>query len=119
SSLTLSWSPSTDGVAGYHVYRSSSTRGPFTRLTSALVNSTFFNDTTALVGDSTYMVRAVALQSNPSGSYFNPSQGVFVTATVPTAVPPSGGTNSGSFVLNPGTYNGLFYEGDQVRQSSA
>jgi len=114
--VTLSWSPSTDGVAGYHVYRSSSTRGPFTRLTSSLVNSTFFNDTTAPVGDSTYMVRAVTLQSNPSGSYFNPSQGAFVTATVSS----SGDTNnSGSFVLNPGTYNGLFYESDQIRQSSA
>jgi hypothetical protein len=63
------------------------------------------------------MVRAVALQNNPSGSYFNPSQGVFVTANVSQGGDTNG--NPGSFVINPGTYNGLFYESDEVRASSA
>jgi hypothetical protein len=61
------------------------------------------------------MVRAVALQTNPSGSYYNPSQGVFVSVSVPSS--DGGGTNS--VAVKPGTYTGLFYEGDQIRQNSA
>jgi hypothetical protein len=34
------------------------------------------------------MVRAIALQTNPSGSYFNPSQGVFASASVTASIPP-------------------------------
>jgi hypothetical protein len=30
----------------------------------------------------------VALQTNPSGSYFNPSQGVFASASVTASIPP-------------------------------
>jgi hypothetical protein len=113
--VDLSWFPSGDGLAGYHVYRSSSPRGPFTRISSSLVTGTTFEDTSAPEGDSTYMVRAVALQTNPSGSYYNPSQGVFVTVNVP----PSDGGGTNSVAVNPGSYNGLFYEGDQIRQNSA
>ena len=34
------------------------------------------------------MVRAVALQTNPSGSYFNPSQGIFTSVSVTASSPP-------------------------------
>lgn len=87
SSINLSWSPS-DTAVGYHIYRSSSSTGPFTRVTSSLVTGTTFNDTGAPPGSYTYMLRAVALQTNPSGSYYNPSQGIFANATV-FSPPPS------------------------------
>jgi hypothetical protein len=112
--VDLSWFPSGDGIAGYHVYRGASLRGPFTRISSSLITGTTFEDTSAPEGNAAYMVRAVALQTNPSGSYYNASQGIFVTVNVP---PSDGGTNS--VVVKPGTYNGLFYEGDQIRQNSA
>jgi hypothetical protein len=86
--VTLNWSASPDSVAGYHIYRATSPAGPYTRLTSSLVSGTSFQDNSAPAGNSTYMVRAVTLQVNPSGSYFNPSQGVFAT------VNSSGGTNT-------------------------
>ena len=73
--VTLSWQASPDPVVGYHVYRSSSSSGPFTRLTGAPVGETSFTAVTASAG--TYMVRAIALQTNASGSYYNPSQGIF------------------------------------------
>jgi hypothetical protein len=74
----LSWSASPDRVLGYHVYRSASPDGPFSRLTGLLVTNTTYNDTSPFSSARTYMVRAVARQTNPSGSFFNPSQGVFV-----------------------------------------
>jgi hypothetical protein len=76
----LSWASSSDpAVTGYHVYRGASARGPFTRLTSTPVGTTSFTDVN-LLGDATYMVRAVKLESSPSGSYYNASQGVFWNA---------------------------------------
>ncbi|HYG35168.1 MAG TPA: fibronectin type III domain-containing protein, partial [Clostridia bacterium] len=84
----LSWSPSTAPGAGYHVYRATSSDGPFTRLTGEAVSATAFTDSTASPNTYTYMVRAVTLVSNPSGSYYNPSQGVFTTCTVEPVAPP-------------------------------
>jgi hypothetical protein len=79
SGVQLSWSASTDPVLGYHIYRSGSTDGPFTRLNSALVTATTYTDASVSGGAYTYMVRAVALESSGSGSYYNASQGVFFT----------------------------------------
>jgi hypothetical protein len=83
NSVTLNWSPSSDPVLGYHVYRATSPSGPFTRLTSNLVTSTSYSDASLAANTYTYMVRAVALQTTPSGTFFNPSQGQFSNATVP------------------------------------
>jgi hypothetical protein len=94
SSVALNWSSSTDSVAGYHVYRATSSTGPFTRLTSSLITGTTFTDVSLPVGSFTYMVRGVALQTNPSGSYYNPSQGVFTTASVSANLPPTSVTAS-------------------------
>jgi hypothetical protein len=88
SSVALNWSPSTDSVAGYHVYRATSSSGPFTRLTTSPITGTTFTDLSVPEGSYTYMLRAVALQTNPSGSYYNPSHGVFTTASVSATIPP-------------------------------
>jgi hypothetical protein len=80
---TLKWSASADQVLGYHVYRSATLGGPFLRLTSAPISETFYTDVTGFASATrTYMVRAIALQSNPSGSYLNPSEGIFVQINV-------------------------------------
>jgi hypothetical protein len=88
NSVVLNWSASTDSVAGYHVYRATSPTGPFTRLTGSLITDTSFTDTSAPTGSYTYMLRAIALQTNPSGSYYNPSQGVFANASITATTPP-------------------------------
>jgi hypothetical protein len=78
--VRLGWQASPDASAGYHVYRSAATNSPFTRLTTNPIRSTSFDDSTGASSASrTYMVRAVALETNYSGSYYNPSQGMFVT----------------------------------------
>lgn len=78
--VTLSWTASTDsGVRGYHVYRAANPRGPFQRLTGAPVTATRYTDAGAASGKYTYMVRAIKLETSASGSYFNASQGIFLT----------------------------------------
>ncbi len=85
--VNLSWKASADSVLGYHVYRMSGNAGSFTRLTTSPVSGNSYTDASGAVA-SNYMVRAVSLQTSPSGSYFNPSVGAFVTATNSVRVPP-------------------------------
>jgi len=89
SGVTLNWTAATETVAGYHVYRSPNATGPFTRISSNLVTGTTFNEASPPAGSLTYMVRAVKLESTPSGSYFNPSQGIFAAVTPPPATAPA------------------------------
>ncbi len=78
--LNLRWTASSDPqILGYHVYRAVS-GGRFARLTDSLVAQTTFTDAAAPTG-ATYQVRAVKLETTPSGTYFNASQGVFFTAS--------------------------------------
>ncbi|MDB6035194.1 MAG: hypothetical protein JWM16_5532 [Verrucomicrobiales bacterium] len=80
SGKTVTWAASADSVAGYHVYRAASADGPFTRITTALANDTSYTDASAPSGSAVYMVRAVKLETTPSGTFYNPSQGVFAKA---------------------------------------
>ena len=75
----LQWTPSSEPVLGYHVYRSGNPAGPFLRVNNELLAGNTFIDRSATGG--TYMVRAVKLETSASGSYYNPSQGVFLTLT--------------------------------------
>jgi hypothetical protein len=86
--LLLTWSPSPDPVVGYHIYRSPNANGPFLRLTSSPVGSNSYTDSEAASGTYFYMVRAVALVTNPSGSYFNASQGLFVQGEITKPIGP-------------------------------
>ncbi len=86
SMVILNWSASPDSVEGYYVYRAPSPKGPFARISPSLITGTQFSDSSPAASVNTYMVRAVKLQVNPSGSYYNPSQGVFTDIDV---VPPN------------------------------
>ncbi len=98
--VSLAWTASPDNIIGYHVYRSATLTGPFTRLNSSLVTTASFLDTAPLNGTNTYMVRAVKLENTPSGTYYNASQGQFWTITgvvvpvidTPTVPPANGST---------------------------
>jgi len=80
--VRLNWSPSPDPIIGYHVYRALANTGPFTRRTISPLTGNSFTDVAVPPGTYTYMVRAVALQSTPSGTYLNPSQGIFSSLMV-------------------------------------
>ncbi len=85
--IALSWRPGSDPVTGYLVYRASSPTGPFSRVTEQFITGTNYSDAALPPGTYVYMARAVALITNPSGSYFDPSQGAFVTVTASNVVP--------------------------------
>ena len=89
SGVTVSWSPSTDAnLQGYVVYRAASVQGPFTRVSgSGFVAGTSFLDANGAAGQ-VYMVRAVKLEQSGSGTYYNPSQGIFATADAGEPNPP-------------------------------
>ncbi len=79
---SLSWEPSAGSVLGYYIYRAEDGAGPYERVHDELVTASAFVDESELHGDYTYMVRALALQQSPSGSYFNLSQGRFAEVTI-------------------------------------
>ena len=88
SDVHVTWKASADPVSGYHVYRGPGPHGPFTRLTESPVGDTRFVAAGRASEGATYMVRAVALQSGASGTYWNASQGAMVSfaAGAPAAV---------------------------------
>jgi hypothetical protein len=89
STVSLSWTGSPDtSLVGYHVYRATSPAGPFSRLTSSPLTGSGFSDTGVPAGNYTYMVRAVKLQQNNSGTYYDPSQGIFASVSVGGSLPP-------------------------------
>ncbi len=59
-----------DSIAGYFVYRSRNQAGPFVRLNQRVVTGLSYIDTAAPGGENYYTLRAVKLQTSPSGSYF-------------------------------------------------
>ena len=74
--IFLSWSAPTDTVAGYHLYRSDSLNGNFVRLNNLLINDTCYIDSISTTGKLFYMVKAMKLETNGSGSYYNLSPGI-------------------------------------------
>lgn len=95
--ITLNWLASPDStLSGYHVYRSTSTTGPFIRLTGAPANGTNPTGSCLSAGtlvytdadpglasgmDYTYLVKAVRMEVSASGTYANQSLGEAVTIT--------------------------------------
>lgn len=77
--VTVEWSASPDFIFGYRVYRSAAPGAPFERISGELHQGTRLVDAAGNPA-ATYMVRAVALQLGPSGSYYNASQGAFSRA---------------------------------------
>ncbi len=89
-SVNLQWGASSEsGIAGYNVYRSASPTGPFTKLTPTAITGTSFTDASPLVGNATYMVRVLKLMTtNSGGSYWELSQGKFITiGNTPNSAP--------------------------------
>ena len=134
--VALSWKASAEAVQGYHVFRAANAAGPFTRLSSELVNGLTFTDTSAGSGVLTYMVRSVKLESSGSGTYYNPSQGIFATVgnVTNTNPPPAADTSapvvtltapannasvSGTLTVNAGATDNVGVAGVQFRLDGA
>ena len=76
NTATLTWLPSSDkNILGYNIYRSNSRAGVYELLSSSPLTGTTFSDKNPLIDTNAYMVRAVKLETTPSGSYYNLSSG--------------------------------------------
>ncbi len=74
---TLAWTASpAAGITGYHVYRSATEGGPYTRITTDPVAGTTYTDSSVSTGLWHYMVRAVRLETSGGGTFWNASLGV-------------------------------------------
>jgi len=78
---TINWTPSSDVVLGYYVYRSENEFEGY-RLISNLISGNSFTDSIGTDGTKHYLVRAMKLETTPSGSYYNLSEGVGGSAEV-------------------------------------
>ncbi len=75
-SATLSWTASTSTVAGYNVYRGTTSGGPYTKLNSSLVAGTTYTDNTVAAGQTHYYVVTAVDSSNIESVFSNQVQAV-------------------------------------------
>ncbi|MDQ3016459.1 MAG: T9SS type A sorting domain-containing protein [Bacteroidota bacterium] len=85
SQVDVTWTASPESVIGYHIYRRLNEEA-YMRLNTAPLTSTSFNDTCVVPGTYNYMVRALILQTSPSGTYYNMSQGIADSARTTTPI---------------------------------
>lgn len=72
--VNLTWTVSGESVLGYNIYKRKLSETSFTKLNSSIVNGAIFDDSCVTSPDTfIYQVRAVVLESTPSGTYFNES----------------------------------------------
>ncbi len=77
-SVSLSWAPSTSAVAGYMVFRSTKSGGPYKALTSSPITNTSYTDKTVQANNTYYYVTAAVTSSGVQSAYSNQA-----TAVVP------------------------------------
>ena len=78
-SVDLSWSDSTPNLAGYNIYRGSTSGGPYTKINTALDGSTTYTDLSVTAGQTYYYVTTAVDNSNNESAYSNEVQAVIPT----------------------------------------
>jgi len=118
--VTAVWDPSPDSVAGYNLYFGPSS-GVYTNVISVanVTNTPVAN----LLEGSTYFFVVKAFDSSQRESVGSNEASFTVPTNSPATnpPPPNPGTNQtpAPFILLSGSYNGLFFENDSIRQESA
>lgn len=82
NNCNISWTASPEpGVLGYNIYMKNDTNTNYVKINSALIAGTTYTDNCLLYkGIYKYMVRAYKLETTPSGTYYNMSEGIADTA---------------------------------------
>ncbi|MCX6256560.1 MAG: T9SS type A sorting domain-containing protein [Bacteroidia bacterium] len=84
--VQINWNSSPDlTIAGYYVYRSDAEFGYYSRI-SQLISDSTFADQNPLNGLNWYQVKAVRLETTPSGSYFNTSNAISDSISVVSSI---------------------------------
>src|SRR5690606_30003610 len=83
----LSWSVSTDDVLGYNIYKRNDTTDVFTKINTELITGNSFIDSCLVYeGVQRYMLKALKLETTPSGTFYNLSTGICDTLYNPQEV---------------------------------
>jgi PKD repeat protein len=82
NNCNITWTASPEaGLLGYNIYMKNDTNTNYVKINSALITGTNYTDPCLLYkGIYKYMVRAYKLETTPSGSYYNMSEGIADTA---------------------------------------
>lgn len=99
--VELSWKASTSSVAGYNVYRSGTSDGPYTKINPSLDTSTAYADSSVQAGHTYYYVTTALSSSGMESSYSNQT----------TAVIPKAGSETMLYAFAGGTTPKLPYAG--------
>jgi len=76
--VTLTWSPSTSVVSGYHVYRGTVSGGPYSLLNSTLDAGTSYIDLSVVSGSQYFYVTTAVDASGTESAFSNEA-----SATIP------------------------------------
>jgi fibronectin type 3 domain-containing protein len=74
--VTLNWTASTSTVAGYNVYRGTTSGGPYSILNSGPIAGTTYADSTVASGQTYYYVTTAVDGSNDQSAYSNEAQAI-------------------------------------------
>jgi hypothetical protein len=74
--VSLSWTGGSSGIVGYNVYRGSVSKGPYTRITSALDATPAYSDSSVQAGHTYYYVATAVDGSGTESTYSNEAQAV-------------------------------------------
>ena len=114
--LQLNWTASIeDSIVGYHVYKSTTEFGQYQKISNSLVTGTTFADVNVINSNDWYMVRAIKLQVTGSGTYLNPSIGVFIQSSLVLGVNKNLVNSRIRIYPNP-TTRIVFIEGDNIKK---
>lgn len=75
-SVSLSWSDGSSGLAGYNVYRGTTSGGPYTMINSSLVPTAAYTDTTVQSGTTYYYVSTAVNSAGTESGYSNQATAV-------------------------------------------
>jgi hypothetical protein len=78
-SVSLSWTDTNSGIAGYNIYRGSVSGGPYTQINSALDTTPTYSDTSVVSGQTYYYVATAVDGSGVESTHSNEAEGVIPT----------------------------------------
>lgn len=75
----ISWDESSNDIIGYNIYRTTDLTSKFQKLNELPIKGTFYVDTVVFSNKYIYMLKSLKLENSFTGSFYNESQGKFLT----------------------------------------
>jgi hypothetical protein len=118
NNVQITWSASAEATGGYHVYRKVGTAAWVRRTTAAVTTASYTDNVQGLSGTVRYMVRALRLETTPSGSFWNLSTGAQAQITLTTGSVDCAGVVGGTALPGSSCNDGNACTGNDVYGSN-